>query len=218
MRGGAARPGERGLRRVGDHSGSRAIRSASSALAAPGGAGPPRGAGRAPCGAGRERVAAAEAARRSPIGAAWAGQAQEPRRLPGALGLGLGSVFPVGPSPSVGAVEADGGSAVVGSGRGEPGAAAWGGGRGGRRRPSRLGELSWAGLGSRRGGAGGGALLGPLPAPGFVCGPFRSLAGFFGCFFLPPPFFFVCFFLPLSGLRGLAHVVLEVSMRFVSPV
>lgn len=138
---------------------------------------------------GEERVAAAEAARGTPSGAASAGQAQEPRRLPGAPGLGPGWAFLVGPGPSVRAEEADGGSAVVGSGRGEPRAAVLGGGRGGSRRTSRLGELGWAPVAAEPGAA---RCSAHSPAPGFVCGSFRSLS----LFFLSS--FFVFFFSSLA--------------------
>lgn len=97
-------------------------------------------------------------------------------------------------------------------GRERAGTASCGGGGGGSRRPSRLGE-SWAGLPSRRNR--GRRAARPTPQrPAFVCGSFRSLSLFSPLF----PSFFVCFLHPLSGLRGLANVVLEVGMRFVPPV
>lgn len=174
---------------MGDLDGVRAIRSPSSALAAPRGAGPPRRAGRPPCG-GEKGVAAAHAAQRFPSDDASAGQAQEPRRLSRALGLCPRSVFLPRPGPSVGAEEADGGSAVLGeSGRREPRAAALGGGRGGSRRPNCLGELGWAPVAAELGAARRSA---HSSAPGFVCGISLSIPPH-------PPSSFFCLF-PSSPL------------------
>lgn len=130
-------------------------------------------------------------------GAASAGQAREPRRLPGALGPGPGSAFLSGPGPSVGAEEADGGSAVVGSGRGQPRVAVVG-----RKPPAQpLGrELGWAPVAAEPGAA---RCSAHSPAPGFCL---RLLSFFIS---LLPPFSFVfCLFpssplwLERSGKRG----------------